>query len=396
MDQAGTLKPNLTVERVAISALRPNPDNPRSITEERFKSLVKAIQSDPDMFYGRPLVVLPDGVVIAGNMRLRAALELGWETVPAIIVERDINAAALWALRDNNEYGEWDEQMLAEQLWHLKEASAELDLAGFDEKELQRLLDSVGGLGLPEGADDVPELPTEAVTQPGELIELGDHLLYCGNAFDEEALDRLFAGGLPKAIVNDPPYGIDLDTDYSGILGSKKASEALKGKGKAYRAVEGDNEPFNATPLVEYFQSVSEQFWFGGDYYRRTLSPSDLDGAYLVWDKRNDSTDKVIGSGFELIWTKQPHKRDLLRHYYCGAFGKEAANRVHPTQKPTGLIEEILRRWTKRGDVIADLFAGSGTTLIAAERLGRKARVMEIDPRYCDVIKRRYEEYTAK
>jgi hypothetical protein len=246
--------------------------------------------------------------------------------------------------------------------------------------------------------DDVPPVPDEPVTRPGDLWQLGPHRLLCGDAQEPGDLGKLLGGNRPDAILTDPPYGMNLDTRYSRApKGSARC--ALKGREPAmkdFRPVIGDDEPFDAGFLAAHFAVVPEQFWFGADYYRRTLSEQDADGSWLVWDKRNEDTDAVIGSGFELIWSKQPHKRDMLRVYWNGAFGdKEARGRAHPTQKPTRLLAEIIERWIKPGSMILDLFAGSGSTLIAAHSLGRPCCVMEMDPAYCDVICQRYQEHTG-
>jgi DNA modification methylase len=241
----------------------------------------------------------------------------------------------------------------------------------------------------------VPDAPAEPVTVLGDLWELGPHRLLCGNAQMPEHLDRLLEDSRPDAILTDPPYGMNLDTDYTvrprgsdrGLLKDRPA--------KTYRPVLGDDEPFDAGFLAAQFSDVAEQFWFGADYYRRTLSEQDTDGSWLVWDKRGEGADNGIGSGFELIWSKQKHKRDLLRYFWYGAFGAEASKRVHPTQKPTKLLAEILERWTKPGAVVADLFGGSGSVLIAAHGTSRAGRVMELDPYYCDVICRRYQEHAG-
>lgn len=219
---------------------------------------------------------------------------------------------------------------------------------------------------------------------------LGEHRLLCGDSSNREQLDRLYGDVTVGCVLTDPPYGINLATDYS-----TRPSGGIA-RPKAYRPVHGDDQPFDAGPLAAYFAAVVEQFWFGADYYRRTLSSDDLDGSWLVWDKRNENTDSGLGSGFELIWSHSRHKRDLLRHFFYGAFGSEGAGREHPTQKPTPLLAEILERWAPEGCIVADPFAGSGSTLIACENLRHRCYAMEIDPAYCDVIVDRWERHTGQ
>ena len=155
----------------------------------------------------------------------------------------------------------------------------------------------------------------------------------------------------------------------------------------------GDSEPFDASRLTAFFAEVPEQFWFGANYYRRTLGGSDLNGSWLVWDKRpsgwNDDgagIDDVIGSGFELIWSKNKHQQRMLRRQWSGFTARNnGMERSHPTEKPVDLLIEILKRWTAGGCVIADPFLGSGTTMVAAEQLGRICYGMEIEPKYVAV-----------
>jgi hypothetical protein len=240
--------------------------------------------------------------------------------------------------------------------------------------------------------DDVPDAPADPVSKLGDVWVLGAHVVMCGDARCSEDLDRLLGGDRPGVVLTDPPYGMNLDTDYSKLRGSPRAS--MREGGKKHRRVEGDNEPFDAAPLRAYFSQVAEQFWFGADYYRRTLTGDDLDGSWLVWDKRSQESEAIIGSSFELIWSAVRHKRQVLRHYWCGAFGNpEARNRMHPTQKPTTLLGEILNRWSKAGALVVDPYGGSGSTLIACHRAGRIARLIELDPQYADVICRRFQEH---
>src|SRR5207248_7250183 len=141
----------------------------------------RALADDPEMLRARPLLALPDGTVIAGNQRLRAARELGWQTIPVITVELEPGRARLWALRDNNPYGEWDEPALAELLAELGEGGVDLALSGFGERELDRLLAELPAVQDP---DEAPPLPAEPESGPGELYELGPHRLLCGDARD--------------------------------------------------------------------------------------------------------------------------------------------------------------------------------------------------------------------
>ena len=165
-------------------------------------------------------------------------------------------------------------------------------------------------------------------------------------------------------ILTDPPYGMNLDTDWSG---AKSSLEFAKDKGvfggKKYDKVIGDDKPFDPSPIMERYTSVKEQFWFGADYYCKRIK--DLEqGSWFVWDKRlTESADLMYGSGFEMIWSKARHKRDLIRVKWAGVFGTETQDihkRIHPNQKPLDLIKRLLVNYSKEGDTILDLFAGGG------------------------------------
>jgi len=180
------------------------------------------------------------------------------------------------------------------------------------------------------------------------------------------------------AVITDPPYGMDLDTDFT------------KMRGRKYSRVIGDDRKFDPRPIMSL--GHKEQIWFGADYYAE-LIPERIAGSWLVWDKRLDeSADKIFGSGFELIWSKRQRKRSIIRHKWAGCFGlhREDCNRAHPTQKPVELMKRLIQM--TGADSIVDPYMGSGSTLRAAKDLGIKAVGIELDRRYCDVAVRRLRQ----
>jgi hypothetical protein len=194
------------VVEMPLSALRPWPDNPRFISASALEQLKQALISDPAMLWARPVIALLDGTVVCGNQRLLVACELGWQTIPAITVDLDHDHARVWALRDNNQYGEWDEAALAELLSELAADGIDLALTGFASNDLDRLLAS---LDTDADPNDVPALPEQPESRPGEIYELGPHRLLCGDCRDPEALEQLLGGELAEVLWTDPPYGID-------------------------------------------------------------------------------------------------------------------------------------------------------------------------------------------
>ena len=180
------------------------------------------------------------------------------------------------------------------------------------------------------------------------------------------------------ACLTDPPYGINLDTDYSTITGGV-------GKSIKHEKIIGDNNPYNPAPLFELFGDCSEIFLFGADYYLPRI-PNWETGTWLIWDKRvEENYDKVIGSSFEVLWSKRKRRKEILRFQYVN-WGARMADgiKLHPTMKPVKLIERIIN--SIEAEIIADPFLGSGTTMVACENLHRKCRGIEISPDYCAVI----------
>ncbi len=389
-----------TVREVAVAGLRPWPENPRRIRPERLADLKRTLTADREMLWARPLIALPDGTVICGNQRLLAAVELGWETIPAVTVELDPERAKLWALRDNNGFGDWDQPALAELLEELRLDGVELALTGFGSGAIDEILAGITTLVDP---DLVPDRPTRgAVSRPGELYELGPHRLACGDACDPDLLAELLAGVRPEVLWTDPPYGVS----YVG-----KTPEAL--------TISNDNdgaEDLLASTLaaVSPLLAPSARFYIAtpagpqGTGFRRAVEQVGWrHHQTLVWVKNS----LVLGHSDhhfqheEVLygWTAGNGRPGRGRHQGSRWYGDNAqssvfffdrpsASETHPTMKPVRLISAMLANSSLRGDPVLDLFAGSGSTLIACEQLGRRCFAVELDPGYCDVIRARYEE----
>lgn len=391
-----------TVREIKLTDLRSWPDNPRTIRPERLEQLKQALGADRDMLWARPLIALPDGTVFSGNQRLRAATELGWKTIPVVTVDLDADQARLWALRDNNSYGEWDEPALAEILAGLESSGVDLALSGFADRDLDRIL---AHLTPPADPDDAPDLRTGSTrSQPGEVYELGGHRLLCGDATDHEQLALLLGDTRPELLWTDPPYGVN----YVG-----KTRRALTIANDGSNAI----EVFQAAIIAaDRFLGPSARFYVcvpggsSGTGFRLALTEVGWHlHQSLVWVKNSI----VIGHGDhqaqheEILygWTNGPGRPGRGRHKGSRWYGGNNASTVffvdrpsrseqHPTMKPIALIGAQLSNSSLRGDAVLDLFAGSGSTLIACEQLGRRCFAVEIDPAYCDVIRDRYEAFT--
>jgi DNA modification methylase len=384
-----------------LSRLRLWPENPRFIAPNRLDELKRSLEADREMLGARPLIALPDGTVVCGNQRLVAARVLGWRTIPVITVDLDPDRARLWALRDNNSYGDWDEQALAEMLQELIVDGVDVTLAGFETSELDRLL---AGLDAAADPDDVPLPPEDPDSRVGEIYELGPHRLLCGDSRDGGALERLLAGEPAELLWTDPPYGVD----YVGKTKQKLRIQNDQPEGipqllaDAFAAADHVLAPSARIYLcspggllgLQFRQAVVEAGW----HLHQTL----------VWCKQ---TPTLAHSDYQpahedvlYAWKPGPGRPGRGRHPGSKWYGgnnqssvfhipRPARNETHPTTKPVALIEAMLKNSSRRSDVVLDPFAGSGSTVIACERLGRRCFAVELEPAYCDVIRRRYEEF---
>ena len=254
-----------------------------------------------------------------------------------------------------------------------------------------------------QGDDDIPDINEKEKpnSERGCMYELGNSILMCGDSTDAEDVARLMGGEKADMVFTDPPYGMRLNTDYADMNGAKKNIEFKQRKkvvgGKTYNKVIGDNDDFKPELIKTVFENFGyckEIFLWGADYFAELLEDKN-EGSWVVWDKRdnNEQFDKMYGSMFELCWSKNKHKREIARVRWCGVFGTETEfdkKRYHPTQKPIKLIEWFMTRYARGGQLVVDLFGGSGSTLIGCEKNNIRCRTMELDPHYCDVIRKRY------
>jgi len=342
--------------KVSINDLRENPDNPRSISGDKFEKLVNSIRQFPEMMEARPIVVDQNNVILGGNMRFKAAKEAGLQEVDVYVASWDEAKNPEFIIKDNVGFGEWDWDMLANE-WD----AVLLDDWGLDvwqeEEEKEGLTDP----------DEVPEVPADPVIQLGDLWILGEHRLLCGDSTKAEDVERLMDGATADALVTDPPYGINANKQTLG-----------KGKKEFERGGDWDAQKPDILPLLTYCKT---QVVWGGNYFADVLPPTN---DWLCWHKKNDGRSY---SEFELAWSNLGKNCRLLSHHWGGE------NKLHPTMKPVAVMEWCMNMTE---GTIFDPFLGSGSTLIAAEKTGRKCYGMELDPKYCDVIVKRWEDFTGQ
>jgi DNA modification methylase len=391
---------NIRIELWPISRLIPRVTNPRTHTPEQIAQIAASIR---EWGWTNPLLVGADNDVLAGHARLLAARQLGMTEVPVIKLGHLTEAQRRALVIADNQLAisgaSWDEETLRLELAALQEGSFDLSLVGFDDDELANLLaaqDAAEGL---TDEDAVPELPQTPVSAVGELWILGDHKLLVGDATNQADLLRLMAGDAADLLFIDAPYNVD----YTGYTADKLTMQGDRMSAAEYKQF-----------LEAAFRSCRAVVKTGASLYVCHASS---------WQREFQNA--LEAAGFEIrcqiIWAKNTFAwgfgRYKFRHepiFYAHVAGekdpwygdksqstlweenKPAANRVHPTAKPVELVERALINSSKAGDIVVDLFAGSGSTLIACERRNRKSRLMEIDPKYADCICTRFQEYTGK
>jgi len=349
-----------------ISAIKRNPNNPRILKDDKFAKLTQSIKDFPQMLDIRPIVVNDDMIVLGGNMRLKACKEAGLKEVPVIKVN-DLTEEQQreFIIKDNVGFGEWDWDLLANE-WDADLLDAwglDIDFSSDDDNE-----------GLTD-EDDVPEVAEEVTSKAGDIWLLGEHRVMCGDSTSATDIDLLMNGIKPDLIHTDPPYGMNAVTK-SGVLSKNYKTDIM-----------GDDNPDVAKDAFHLIYSMypdAKQIWWGANYYSSALPDSEC---WLVWDKNNGESDQT---DCELAWA---NFRSVVRQFTQAS---EKTNRVHPTQKPVSLMEWIIKRFKIESKTIADYFGGSGSTLIAAEKHNIDCFIMEFDPRFTDVIIKRWQDYTGK
>lgn len=369
-----------------LSKIKPNPNNPRIIKDDKFEKLKKSIEDFPKMMELRPMVINKDNVVLGGNMRLKALKELGYKEVPDEWVKRaeDLTEEEQrqFIIKDNVGFGEHDWEMLQAE-WDLSELEDwGLDIPEWKNEEVLEAEE--------DDFDTTP--PEEPITVLGDLYEIGEHRLLCGDSTQTDAFEKLMDGELADMVVTDPPYNV-----------------AYEGKTKDALTIENDS------------MGDDDFYKFLYDFYTALTTAVKKGGAIYVWHASSEIINfakAMVDSGWllkqQLIWVKNTmvmgrqdyqwkHEPCLYGWLKGGShqwysdrkqttvinFDKPMRNGEHPTMKPIGLFGYQIENSSKVGDLVIDAFGGSGTTMVACEQLKRKARVIEFDPRYCDVIVRR-------
>jgi len=412
-------KPPKRVELCPLDRLAPYAHNARTHADDQVAKIAASIA---EFGWTVPVLVDEGGAVIVGHGRILAARKLGLDKVPVIRLEHlSPEQVRAYRIADNalTELGGWDEDLLAQELHALNGEGFDLALTGFDETEIDRLLaplDDVGN-GVAE-EETVPEPPTKAVTRPGDLWLLGPHRLLCGDATDAADVDRLLDGRPADLCFTSPPYGVGLD--YGAYEDSfencrrllrevaPRIHAALRAGGfcvtnfgdiVSARAINGTDVPSEYPMALEYWPAFTAA---GFVLHTRRIWAKPHARVAAPWCASSNRA----ASDWEHLWTwLKPGGAYLNERREASALGVwdtsrmegvEIGKETHPAAFPIAIAMLIIDVYSDRDDVVIDPFGGTGTTLIAAERRGRSARLVELDPKYVDVIVGRWQEFTGK
>ena len=365
------------IEKVSISSIKENAANPRTINKHKFQKLVNSVKEFPEMLSLRPIIVDKDNVILGGNMRYKACKELGIKEVYIIqAADLDDKQAQEFIVKDNVGFGEWDWDILAND-WDVKELE-EWGLDGFPFEE------------------EVLEAEEDDYTEPdnmqvdvilGDLIEIGEHRLLCGDSTDSDQVAKLMDGEKADMVFTDPPYGENIDFSYLGHTTKlKHKSEIIK------------NDDLSGERLSDFLSAIYSnlKLFNKGAYYicsgwkQLPIFQSIFNHSMLiVWNKKQlgfgmgdyrNQTEFILYNKNKGVWNGDNSQRNIYE------VNRENDNKLHPTIKPVELLTTPINNSSNKNNIVLDVFLGSGSTMVAAHQLKRKCYGMELDPKYCQVI----------
>jgi DNA modification methylase len=404
-----------------IASLRPFARNARTHSKKQIRQIAASIEH---FGFTNPVLISDEGEIVAGHGRVEAAKLLGRTTVPAIALSH-LSAAQrqAYVLADNKlaENAGWDREILALELQNLIDFGFEVELTGFSTAEIDFIIEEAGDAnpgGTDKRDDTVPGIAGPAITRMNDLWQLGRHRLLCGDTRSSVDMDRLMGTEQADLVFTDPPYNLAIDGNVCGLGG-------VRHREFAFASGEMSAAQFTAF-LTETLGNIARAIRDGAIAYvcmdyrhmRELLDAGETCFTefknLIVWNKTNGGMGAFYRSKHELIFVFKQGTAPHTNNFGLGETGRYRTNvwdyhgissisahradelAMHPTVKPVALIADALRDCSRRGEIVLDGFGGSGSTLIAAEKTGRAARLIEYDPLYCDTIIRRWETYTGK
>lgn len=391
-----TVDPGLTIamakriELWPLDRLKPYDRNARTHSAEQVAQIAASIV---EFGFTNPILVDSSDGIIAGHGRLSAAQELGLKTVPVVVLDHlSDRQRKAYILADNQLAlnAGWDTDLLRGELQDLAELDFDLTLIGFSDDELADLLPDIEELP-PEGADDdaAPEVPEEPISKPGDVWLLGKHRVMCGDSTSLTEVDRLMDSGKAGLVFSDPPYGVEFRSNMS----------------KRFDVLQNDDKILDVAPVVWEAMADNTAAFIWTSHHVYPVWRAQFEQFYkqtIVWHKGGGGMGDLEGQyaldyEMALFCAKGSPKFRGSRGMAVWQVAKDAAaSYVYPTQKPVALAERAIADFSDKRAIVLDLFGGSGSTLIACEKTGRQARLMELDPRYCDVIVKRWQQFTGK
>jgi DNA modification methylase len=397
--------PASKIEMWPVADLAPYVKNARTHPQEQVDQIAASMER---FGFTMPMLVAESGMIIAGHGRLMAALQLGMAEVPVMVARGwSDEDRRLYTLADNRlaETSEWDPELLQIEWDELRELGlgADLDMIGFTDDDLQgllpdALLEAMGGLTDPDDVPDVPEVP---VTRPGDIWVLGSHRLLCGDSTVVTDYEKVLGGVKADLCFCDPPYNVD----YAGGVGAEKAGKGRRIKNDALGDAFGQFL-YDACVLINAHTDGAVYICMSSSELQTLQSAFKSAGGhwstFIIWAKDRFTLGRAdYQRQYEPILYGWP---EGVKRHWCGDrdqgdvwnIQRPSKNDLHPTMKPVSLVERAIRNSSRKGDLVFDPFGGSGTTLIAAEKTGRHASLIELDPKYVDVIVRRWQQFTGR
>lgn len=383
----------MKIKDIDIDKIRPYAGNQKEHPEKQIENIATSIR---EFGFIQPLVLDKENEIVIGHGRFLAAQKLELKTAPVVYVE-NLTKEQVRKLRiiDNK---------LNESAWNVEKLKADLDELDFSEfdisfEDLFETLDEMSGKeeqSIEEG--ETPPPPAKPKAKPGQIYRLGRHRLMCGDSTSREDVEKLIDGEKIALVLTDPPYGVNIvasEDGESGIVGFGEKGKNKIADCKQYLPIRGDETTDTARLNYEILKDVSEnQIIFGGNYFTDFLPPR---ACWCIWDKENTGN----FADAELAWTSFDKGAKLYRWLWNGLCRKgernvEGKTRVHPTQKPVGMLALIIKDFSNENDCILDCFGGSGSTLMACEQTNRSCYMIEYEAAYIDVIIKRWEDFTGK